>query len=293
MFSSATRRLKMIEQTSIFSAVVVTSLTFGGCQLQDSPVVFGVSVPQPNVIGFQANLTQRYGLGLAGSFALPKNVGEVVLAPETSSSGFGLGLNLNTAAFLRSTWLQFQEVNVLPTGALFPGWMSGPVVDITSPDLNRYGVDYHFFLGTRGVWYLGAAGLIHKVDESFPAVNIGYTFYDNKGNVVIGFQFFGPKIGSNGKAVVPGGIFIGTNLSPLLPPAPDGNVAVAASALRIQNGELLNIVEKANHGQPIRINGQSVASDIQTSGKDAGKYKSQGEIRGLIDRYMEASRHTY
>src|SRR5688572_6777530 len=98
------------------SAIALTALSMGGCNPQESPVDFAVSVPAPNVIGFQATLRQHYGLGLGGSFVLPENVGEIILTPESPQSGFGLGLNLNTRAFLRDTWVGFQEVRALPTG---------------------------------------------------------------------------------------------------------------------------------------------------------------------------------
>jgi hypothetical protein len=204
-----------------------------------------------------------------------------VLVPESAGQGFGLGLLLNTRAFLRETWVDFREVSALPTGASFPSWMGVPLVDVAVPELNRGGVDYHFYFGARGQFYVGAAGLIHAIDERFPSLNIGYTFYDKQGRVVLGFQFFGPKLGPDGRAVVPGGIFIGTNLSPFLPKT-GGAVASQSFALSASTVE-----------HPVRINGKSVQSHIVTSGRDAGKYRTKAQVRRVLDRYFEASRRTY
>ena len=273
-------------------AMVAVAVGSAGCTQQESPVQFSFSIPEPNVLGFQATLTQRYGIGLAGSFDLPKNVGRILLVPESSSQGFGLGLNLNTRAFLRETWVDFREVNGLPTGASFPSWMGVPLVDVAVPELNRGGVDYHFYFGARGQFYVGAAGVIHAIDERFPAVNIGYTFYDKQGRVVLGFQFFGPKIGSNGRAEVPGGIFIGTNLSPFIP-AGSKNVGVTSQALAFATPNIERLAAIAISGAPVKINGQSVQSHIVTSGRDAGRYRTKADVKKVLDRYFEASRRTY
>lgn len=282
-------------QYPLVLATVVMGVSTTGCFTQSDPVNFQVSVPQPNVIGFQATLTQHYGIGLQGSFALPQDVGTIVLSPETSSQGFGLGFNLNTRAFMKDTWTDFRDVTALPTGAAFPSWMTGPVADVVIPPLNQYGVDYHFYIGDHGQYYLGAAGVIDAVDEHFPAVNIGYTFYDNKGNVVIGFQFFGPKIGSDGHAEVKGGIFIGTNLTPFLPREMQPGAPVVASSAALSSvgsAQMLELVNRANSGRPVQVNGVSVHSFVEARGPDAHRYQSQAAIRGLVDRYMAASRKT-
>ncbi|MBI3544663.1 MAG: hypothetical protein HY075_15435 [Deltaproteobacteria bacterium] len=281
----------------IASAVMVG--TFTGCQDQGDPVAFNVSFPQPNEIGFQATLTSRYGIGLAGSFNLPKDLGQIVLVPESPASGFGLQFDLNTRVFLKDSWLGFREVSALPTGASFPAWMSGPVVDFTSPDLNQHGVDYHLYFGARGQFYVGAAGVIHAIDGSFPPVNIGYTFYDKQGRVVVGFQFFGPANGS------PGGIFIGSNLSPYIPaspqpqpspaPGPSGfvpGVASVSSALSVSPEQAIHYANLANLGAPVYINGKSVVADVVTSGRDAHRYQSKSSIQKLIKRFGDASRNT-
>ena len=282
--------------TLLASALVAVSFT--GCVQGPSPVNFSVTFPQPNVIGFDANLTQKYGIGLAGSFTLPQSVGTIVLVPETPAQGFGLQLDLNTAAFLKSTWVNFKETTTLPTGAPFPGWLTGTVVDVTSPDLNQNGVDYHFYFGDQTQFYVGVAGVIHAINGSFPAITIGYTFYDATGRVVLGFQFFGPN------GAIPGGIFIGSNLTPFIQaaapsptptptptPAPVGT-AVAARALSISSAELMHAVTQANRGLPATINGQSVVAEIRASGPDAHRYRSQSSLNGVINRFMAASRTT-
>src|SRR5579871_5736345 len=120
----------------VATAIAVPSIGFIGCQNQPSPVNFSVSVPTPNQIDFAAQLTQQYGIGLSASYTLPDNIGSILLTPESPGKGFGLQLDLDTAAFLKSSWVPFHAVTTLPTGAPFPTWITGPVIDVTSPDLN-------------------------------------------------------------------------------------------------------------------------------------------------------------
>ncbi len=276
-------------------ATALCAVSFTGCVQGPSPVNFSVTFPQPDVIGFDANLTQKYGLGLGGSFTLPQNVGTIVLVPETPAAGFGFQLDLNTAAFLKSTWVNFKETTTLPTGAPFPGWLTGTVVDVTSQALNQNGVDFHFYFGDKTQFYVGVAGVIHAINGSFPPVTIGYTFYDTQGRVVLGFQFFGPN------GTTPGGIFIGSNLTPFIQaptptptptPTPVPGIGVAASALSISSAELLHAVSQANRGLPATINGQSVVAEIRATGPGASHYRTKSSQNALINRYMAASRTT-
>lgn len=278
------------------TVIAVPAIGFVGCQNQPSPVNFSVSVPTPDQIDFSAQLTQQYGIGLSASYTLPDNIGSILLTPESPGQGFGLQLDLNTAAFLKSSWVQFQEVTTLPTGAPFPTWLTGPVIDVTSPDLNANGIAYHFYFGDHGQMYVGAAGVISAINSNtFPNVGVGYTFYDNQGRVVVGFQFFGPSTTS------PGGIFIGTNLTPFLPTTPSGpsgtsgasgaSGALEVAAAQLRSASSLELVEQAARLEPVEINGQSVVSNYVTTGPEASRYRSQSAVQGLIDRFTAASRN--
>ncbi len=264
----------------------------GGTVVKEPPVNFHINVAGQNQIQFGVELSKRYGLGLAGSYNI-RDYGTVFVSPEGPTNNFMFGFNLNTRVFLKESWLNFQEVTSLPTGAMFPGWMSGPVVDFESPEINTSGLQWHFYIGTRDQFYIGAAALIKQVDNNFPAVNVGYTFYDNSGNVVLGLLFFGPKLDSNGKVAVPGGIFVGTNISPLLPNTLSSNqvaTLAARSQSELQNINVMELAHKASEGKPVKINGKSAFGFIDIRGKDARKFNDEKKVRSLITRYTNASR---
>jgi hypothetical protein len=177
--------------------------------------------------------------------------------------------------------------------------MAGPVVDVVIPPANTNAVDWHFYFGTRGQFYLGVASVIHAIDEKFPALNIGYTFYDKQGRAVLGVMFFGPKVSNQGQLLSPGGIFVGTNLTPFLPAElrTSPNLAIKSNELMSnplgsteQVPGVLSLASKALRGEPLSINGRSVISDVQVQGRDMGKYGSKRKLKRLVDRYMEASR---
>ena len=54
----------------------------------------------------------------------------------------------------------------------------------------------------------------------------------------------------------------------------------------------MQLAARAASGQPVYLNGQSVQSHIQTTGRDARRYQAPRDIRRLIDRFAEASRRT-
>ncbi|MCC7440564.1 MAG: hypothetical protein IT285_02960 [Bdellovibrionales bacterium] len=277
------------------STMALTGLVvLSGCQTNEKPVEFSVTVPAANTLGFDAELTRAYGLGLSGNFDILQ-YGSVYLRPETPQNFFQFGFRLHTDAFLQESWVNYQEVNTLPTGAAFPLWMTGPVVDVVIPPINTPAVNWHFYLGTRGQYYLGVAAVIPAINQNFPAVDLGYTFYDSQGRVVLGLLFFGPKINpQNGLLVSPGGIFIGSNLTPFLPAElhPGGGAAGGdqAGVLTMAGGDPWELAARINRGGPLEVNGKSVVADVQVLGRDRGRYQSQSKIRGLVDRFAAASR---
>jgi hypothetical protein len=276
-------------RTTLCATVIAAAAVSAGCR-GSKPVQFTIGVPQPNTVAFQANLMQSYGVDLAGTFVLPKDYGSITLVPESATTGMGIGMTLNTGAFVPANWAEYQEVTTLPTGTAFPLWMEGPVVDVNLPEFDTGPVSYHAYLGVRGQWYVGVAGLIDQIDEDFPAVNIGYTFRDSKGNVVVGLKFFGPKLGEDGHAEVPGGIFVGTNLSPLLAgilPAQNGQVS--SPVVTPEMMEKFN--DAANSGKPITLDGHTVLVQRLVSGPDSGAYRSNKRIQGLLNRYLTALRN--
>lgn len=272
----------------VFALLAVVALGANGCKSGEKPVEFKITVPEPNTLGFDAELTQRYGLGLNGDFPI-LDLGSIYLRPETTDHLFQFGFTLNTAAFMPESWGGFKEVTALPSGAAFPEWMTGPVVDVVIDPLNLPAVNWHFYFGTRGQLYVGVAAVIPAIGQGFPSVNIGYTFYDAQGRPVLGLLFFGPTAAS------PGGIFIGSNLTPFLPPgfvpgAGEGQVSTFGSSVLGGGVDALELVSQVEDGQVVTLNGESVVADVQVAGRDSGKYKSDKQIRGLVDRFSAASR---
>jgi hypothetical protein len=288
---------------TLLASVAIMSVS---CNPSEPPVLWSLVVPEPNELEFGAELTGRYGLGLDGEFDIDE-WGRIFVEPETPDQGFRFGFGLNTGAFDHENWVGYEEVTTLPTGGQFPTWMTGRVVDIEIPPLNIGDeVEWHLYLGTRGKFYLGLAALLKFLGD-VPDINIGYTFYDDNGNVIIGLSFFGPGVVDGER--VNGGIFVGTDLTRLVPDGvfpvdPDRNVILSGTDLGMSSQPLslessagvnaalaMDWVEKANRGEEIRMNGRTVTSNVNVSGREARRYRNnERRIRGVIDRYTRASR---
>jgi hypothetical protein len=268
-----------------------------GCKLrvdQESPVDFELTMPEPGKIVFEAELKKKLGLNLDAAFPI-KDFGTIRLIPESADHGFGLGFDLNSRAFLRGSWSEFQETTTLPTGAGFPAMFDTAVVDVQIPELNSRDVQWHIYLGTRGKFLLGVAAQLPAVGRDFPAVNLGYTFVDAKNRQVLAISYYGPKKDSAGKVVVPGGIFVGTNISTFLPnqngATPSTPVLTQSAASRRLIMTAMSAVEKVESGQTrVNVHGRSVAADLELSGKDYGDYASKKKLQKLIGRYHAVMR---
>lgn len=279
-------------KTFLGVAVLALAMTTSACRQDTRPATISVTVPTPNSIQTQVNLTQRFGLGLSINVPIiveGVNYGSVYAVPESPASGFGFGFTLNTSTFLRESWVNYREVTALPTGDAFPSWMGGAVVDFVVPPANIPELKWHLYIGTRGQFYVGLASQISAIGGGFPSLRIEYNFYDDQGRVVIGLVFFGPKI-QNGRVLESGGIFVGTNITPFLPPEMQNIGTVGSAQMALSSSQLTSLISAASRGRPIKINGKSVTSDIAVSGRDSGRYRSAQSIQGLVDRYMAASR---
>ncbi|MCM0606665.1 MAG: hypothetical protein KA715_11290 [Xanthomonadaceae bacterium] len=266
---------------------IATLLTIGlvmgmtGCNSNESPVEFSIGMPDVAHVEFDAKLKRKYGIGISGEFDLP-NVGVIKVIAETPTSGFGLGLNLDLQAFVRSTFgAEYSEVNTLPTGIGFPDWMPGPLIDVTYGKFDSKDIKWHFYFGVRGPKVVGVTAVLNAINEDIPSVNIGYVFYDKKGNVVLGVQFYGPKVVA-GTLVEHGGILIGTNLSPLLP-------AGATQATLSADG--IAAVSQALSGGPVKINGRTVTTNVTVSGSGARKIKSKAAFNRLMRKFIQSTQN--
>jgi len=278
---------------------------FVGCRRHENPVTFSVAVPEENTLEFTAELTQRFGLGLQGNFEVLE-YGSLFLVPETGDQNFQFGFQLHTDTFLKESWVNYQEVTTLPTGAAFPSWVTTPMVDVQVPPINTDPVGWHFYFGTRGQFYLAVAGLISGINENFPELYIEYSFYDDQGRMVLGLVFFGPNVDSGGNLIESGGIMVGTNLTPFLPPEvletyteQEKELAVEPEtfelgtrtlALKSLKTNAYDLVRKANLGQPIEVEGQSLVSEVRVFGKEAKKYKNPRKLKKVIKRFVKESK---
>jgi hypothetical protein len=278
-------------EKSMCSAFLALLLVFfaAGCK-QEKAVNYEVSVPQENTVKFEAELLKKYGIGIDGSFDI-FDYGSIFVRSETPDRFFQFGFELHTGTFLKETWVNYDETTTLPNGSPMPSWISDPVVDVVIPPANIPELGWHFYFGTTQ-FYLGVAAVITAIDERFPALNIGYNFYEPGGNLALGLVFFGPDVDENGNLVSPGGIFVGTNISPFLPddvrPTPIGDSAF--TPYKYLNWDDL---ENALEAGSIEINGSSAFTDVRVisgSNSDKKKYRSKRKLKKLIKKFLRASR---
>jgi hypothetical protein len=286
---------KLQHQISYGVLALALAATTSACRQDPNPATFQVTVPNPNTVQMQVGLTQRFGIALSGTFPLVIegiDYGSIYVTPESPSSGLGFGFTLNTNTFLRESWVNYQEVTTLPTGDAFPSWHGGPVVDVVIPPANISELSWHFYFGTRTQFYVGAAAVISAIGRGFPAVRLEYSFYDNQGRVIIGIVFFGPKLDASGNLLSPGGIYVGTNITPFLPENMRniGGRSSSASSVSLSAAEISRLISAAHTGKPVKVGGRSVTADLAVSGRDSGRYRSAQSIQGLADRFAAASR---
>lgn len=245
------------------------------CKKVEIPLDFHFSVPDVNTFEFETEIKRRLGLQLSGEFPIP-DIGTIVLNPEGPDRGFGIGFRVDARAFLPETWARFQEVETLPNQSSFPWFVSTPIVDAQFPDINTRDVGWHFYFGTRGQFYLGVASVISALNNpGIPSINLGYDFYEKGGRLVLNLTYFGPEKDINGQVLSPGGIFIGTNITPYLPAGStsgDGRVSQAALA---QAFESLNL----------DIQDRSTRTILKTGGKDARMIRSERDVKQFMSYF--------
>ncbi len=267
--------------------------TTSACRQSPNPATFQVTVPSANTVQMQVGLSQKFGIGLSGNFPITVegvNYGSVYVLPESPQSGLGFGFTLNTATFLRESWVNYQEVTSLPTGDAFPVWQGGPVVDVVIPPANIPELGWHFYFGTRNQFYVGVAAIISAIGRNFPSVRLEYSFYDDQGRAIIGIVMFGPKLDGSGNLLSPGGIYVGTNITPFLPVEMRNVYGTSSSSMSLSSAEIGHLIQAAHSGRSVRIGGKSVTADLAVSGRDSGRYRSHAAIQGLADRFSAASR---
>lgn len=265
---------------------LTTAFVISGCNPQEPPIKYSITVPSPDTLKFEASLTKRYGIGLSGTFDILQ-YGSVTLKGETPTDNFTFGFTLHGGVFLKDTWVNFQETQALPTGALFPSWVSTAVVDVQIPALNTPPVDFNFYFGTRGQLYVGVAATIKAINEKFPELYIDYTFYDKQGRTVLGLVMYGPKKDEAGGLVQSGGVFVGSNITPFLPADVIGNLPQnPPPATKSLLPQALMLVKAAESGEPLSLKGQSLVSEIKVRGKDAHQIRTSKQLRSTVGKFL-------
>lgn len=297
-FLSAKSRILVWTGVVLVSTSAVLTV---GCNPKEPPITYSITVPSKDTLRFEAQLSKRYGIGLTGSFDILQ-YGTVFVRGETPSSNFTFGFTLHGAVFLKDTWVSFQETTALPTGALFPSWVNTQVVNVTIPAANTEPVDFNFYFGTRGQLHVGLAATIKAINQSFPELFIDYAFYDSQGRVVLGLVFFGPSKDAAGNLIQPGGIFVGSNITPFLsadviaglpknPPSSGSTTGPGVSSEpQAQLAQALELVRASELGQPLTLHGQSVTSEIRVHGKDSAHIRSGRDLRRAVGRFLETTR---
>lgn len=266
----------MFFKKALLAVTLVTTLT--ACNSPDVTVDYTLKSPDINHVEFDAKLRNKYGIGIGGSFDV-NSYAQIVIIPETATSGFGLGLSVNASTFVRETFgAEYSEVTTLPTGLAIPEWMPGPQMDVTIPKYDSSDIRWHFYFGVRGQRTVGVAALLKALGSDVPSVNIGYVFYNKQGKVVLGVEFFGPKV-VNGSLVENGGLLIGTNLSPLLP---GGNVQALSA-------EGVKAVSDAMNGNKIQIGGETLKANITVRGSEAHKLNNKRAFKRVMGKFIRAT----
>lgn len=275
---------------SLAGLMAAMTLSMSGCR-EESPIDFKVELTNLNSVRFDATLKRKYGLGIEGSFEVGK-YGTIHLIPETTDKGFGLGFDLKTSSFLRASWAQYGEVTSLPTGAPFPPYMPGPLVEVKIPNLNSPSVDWNFYFGVRGQYVVGVLAQIKEIGKDFPQVDLGYTFYDKQGRVVLGLKFVAPKV-ENGAVVTRGGILVGTNLTPFLSrdfkPAEQFQKELDSVSSRVMS-EASHVIASPEYEMVVeQESGSGDYAYVDVGGRDASRARSRRSIQNVFEKYVKAS----
>ena len=299
--SSLTRKLLLpaVAGTLLASASACRETT-------TQPVLYRIDVPEAGSLQVEIELTQRIGLGLSGSYDI--DIGgiryaRIFMEPESSTQGFRFGFDLNLGIFIPETVGSFEKTSVLPTGQGFSSWVQSPMVELTIPEANLPELSWNFYFGTQGRIAVGAAATISAINGSFPSISLEYAFRDKQGRLILGVQFYGPGRDDNGNSV-PGGIFIGTDLTDLIPkealaylPAQNteqqASSAVAVEIPRISSlsTNLRAMRVNADSKQALKSTGKSAFREISLRGRDAGTYKRSPErLKSVIGRMLEQTR---
>lgn len=232
---------------------------------------YTISFPDQETLQFEAILLDHSNFELDGAIEVPP-YGQLYFLPETPQQGFTWGLKMNLVAFLPETWRNLKETNKLPTGVFMPAWMKTAVIDVP------FSNGWHAYFGVRGRKYAGAA--FQFVDsKDMPGVSLNFNYRDDKGNVVVGITFFGPKLDSSGNNVIEkGGVFVGTDLSQF------GAGAAGANKLS------MDLANKAARGEPVVMNGKALRLDVEVVGDQKNEIRSERQLRKLLNRYTEMMR---
>jgi hypothetical protein len=263
------------------------------------PVLYRIDVPEAGSLQVEIELTQRIGLGLSGSYDIDiggTRYARIFMEPESSSQGFRFGFDLNLGIFIPETVGSFEKTTVLPTGQTFSSWVQTPMVELTIPEANLPELSWNFYFGTQGRIAVGAAATISAINGSFPSISLEYAFRDNQGRLILGVQFYGPGRDGNGNSV-PGGIFLGTDLTELLPkealaylPAKKASGAELASASEL-NANFKALRKISEPGKALKASGKSAFREMSLRGRDAGTYRRAPErLKTVIGRMLEQTR---
>jgi|GEM_PF-2715752 len=263
------------------------------------PVLYRIDVPEPGSLQVEIELTQRIGLGLSGNYDIDidgTRYARIFMHPETSSQGFRFGLDLNLGIFIPETVGSFEKTTTLPTGQGFSSWVQSPMVELTIPEANLPELSWNFYFGTQGRIAVGAAATIAAINGSFPSISLEYAFRDNQGRLILGVQFYGPGRDQDGNSV-PGGIFIGTDLTELIPrealaylPSRNSQTPPAPSSALASSFQAPS-APKATSAKTLNSSGRSAFREISLRGRDAGTYKRSPErLKAVIGRMLGHTR---
>ncbi len=259
--------MKAFNKLALGLSLAAWAVGFAACKPQ---IKWMVTAPEENRIAFAAELLKTIDWGMDANLKLDP-YGELYLRSQIPDvHGLQFGFGLQTAVFLKDTWVDYKSTFALPNDQPMPGWVTTPVVDVVIPKLNTKEVSWHLYFSTEKQYVVGVAAVITRVGSDFDQIDVGMPFYDADKRLVLQINFFSPKKDAAGNVLVPGGAFIATDLAPFLP----------ADFRPSRNGEIINFANA--------LAGNATAAEPQISGADKDKIHSKKDLNELIKKYTSA-----
>lgn len=194
-----------------------------------------------------AVFSQNYEIEGEASVAF-KNYGSIFIGPNADQF-FTIELSLNYAVFFDGELI---PVTTLPTGMRFPSIVTTTLYSVVlKDDPGQWKIIGYFARQNNPAQVaktlVGIAIQIGEIGTTFPTATLTQNYFNDAHKQVASFTVYGPKLDSNNKVLVPGGIFFISDLKAFgADNLSSSNInVVAGSQLEIAGPAAKNL--KSNH----------------------------------------------